>query len=841
MRLFKASIPALVALGVVSCSNVQTSPADAVKLSDGWKIYQDNSKVKYPATVPTTVAGALYDCGQLPSDLFLAENYSTVDKSRFDVPWWFETSFKANPSGGRHFFLKFEGIDYRADIILNDVQLAESENTFGVFKHFEYDVTDFVKASNKLKVKISRAQPGDLNIGFVDWNPHALGESMGIWRDVTLNVTGDVKMDDLYVRPLLDVTDMDEADIVVSCVLTNLTSEPVSASLDGMFNGMEFSFPVRLAASESREVVMTSEDIPAFHVNEPRIWWCQPLGSPELYDIVMNCNVDGVLSDSESVTFGIRDIKSFVDEEGHRQFVLNGEPVLLRGAGWTDDLLLRDTPQSIETQVRYVKDMNLNCIRFENIWGKDRTVYQMCDKYGILAMVGWSCQWEWENYCGLPENGRFGCIASRKDQDLAAEYFETQLKWLRNSPSVIGFLVGSDAIPAPELEERYLEIMSRVDYRPYVNSAADATSEVSGPSGMKMNGPYDFEPADYWYLDERNGGAFGFNTETGIGLNMPVLESLQKMIPADSLWPLSKSWNYHCTTAGSMNTTRNIEKPVAGMYGEATGLEDFIKKAQALDYDGTRVMFEAFRANEPHTTGIIQWMLNSAWPAVYWQLYDWFKVPTAGYYGVKNSNRPVQMVYNYKDNCVYAVNSTRETVGFNALVEVYDTLSTRLLSEEVEVAVNPREPVKVYDLNAFEGKPYFLYLLNEDSGVDNFYCIPSSDTEYSRRSRWYMTPVSTFPDMRFVSDMPEADVVMTVEQTETDGLTDFEVTLTNESDKISYMNAISIKNAGGELIVPAFWSDNYITLMPGCTRVLHCTVDSSLLTGPACFENKTWN
>ena len=823
----KSAAAALVLSGAVACAP-GNAPGDVLKLSDGWTLREDGTSARYPATVPGTVAGALFDCGELPSDLYENDTYAGIDRARFDNPWWYTTNIALGRQKGQHYFLKFEGIDYRADIFFNRKQLAAAEEAYGVFNHFEYDVTDLVRGNNRLEVKVYRAQPGDLNIGYVDWNPRPLGESVGLWRDVTVSVTGDLKMDDVFVKPAVDLETLESAELQVSCTLTNLADKAVEGTLRGSLEGAEFSVPVSLAAGERREVVLTSAEVPALHVDNPRLWWCQPLGEPALYQLSLDCYAGEALSDCEAVTFGIRDVRSWVDEDGARHFSLNGVPLVIRGAGWTDDLLLRDTPASIETQVRYVKDMNLNCIRFENIWGKDRTVYEMCDKYGILAMVGWSCQWEWKNYCGLPETDPYGCINTPEDMALAASYFEYQVKWLRNHPSVFVWLVGSDTTPNPELERMYLDIFGKLDYRPYVNSAARRFSTVSGPSGMKMNGPYDFEGPDYWYLDRRNGGAFGFNTETGIGLNMPAPESLQRMMPADSLWPLSKTWNFHCTNAGGMNRTDRLVRNLTGLYGAPTDFMDFVKKGQAADYDGTRAMFEAFRANEPASTGIIQWMLNSAWPSVYWQLYDWYLVPTAGYYGTKKANEPLQAVFNYADNSVYAVNATGTAAARQLSAVAYDVAGNPVFEEIREADFLPGKPEKVFDLSELDGEAFFLFLKIE-GGADNAYCIPAKDNVYSRRAQWYVTPIESFSDMGFVTRLPKVDVAVRTEKAVVDGNTVFTVTLENRSAQVAYQNVLSLKSeTDGRLVTPAFWSDNYFSLEPHASKTVTCTVDGGI-------------
>ena len=103
-------------------------------------------------------------------------------------------------------------------------------------------------------------------------------------------------------------------------------------------------------------------------------------------------------------------------------------------------------------------------------------------------------------------------------------------------------------LPHPDLEKRYDALLPLLDpTRPALKSCGTVVSKVSGPSAVKMNGPYDYVTPDYWYLDTKNGGvAFGFNTETGPGPQPPTLETLQRMFPADHLWPIDSVWNFHC-------------------------------------------------------------------------------------------------------------------------------------------------------------------------------------------------------------------------------------------------------------------------------------------------------
>ena len=805
----------------IACAQVKTAPGERDVLSDGWTLSRDGAAQRYDASVPSTVAGVLSESGYFADDLLEGRNYEKVDKSIFDDTWTYATTFEGKPAKCDHAELVFDGLNFYADIFLNGKQIASADTTKGVFIRRAYDVTKLLKRQNKLEVKLRRAQSGDLNHGYVDWNPRPLDESMGIVRPVTLHTTGILSIEDVYVVPDLNVENFETADLSVRVTLRNREARPVEGTLVLNLQDAETGmFPVALAAGETKEITLTPRDVAMLHINKPRVWWTYDMGTPELYSLAVCAEVEGVVSDVQETTFGIRKIESRLTEDDYRQFTLNGKDILLKGAGWTDDIFMRDTPESIERQVRYVMDMNMNLIRFENIWGKDDTVYDLCDELGVLTLVGFSCQWEWENYCGLPEVGHFGCINGQEVEDLAVRYFHDQVVRLHNHPSVIAWLTGSDRIPNPGLEERYLKIFEKEDYRPYVCSAKNMKS-LAGWSGAKMEGPYEFVGADYWYKDTEAGGAFGWNTETGIGANLPQLESLKKMIPEDALWPISDVWGYHCTASGSdMNSMRVLQEVVNGQYGGFDGLEDFVRKAHAVDYDGTRAMFEAFRVRVPKSTGIVQWMLNSAWPSLYWQQYDWYGVPTAGYYGTKKACEPRQLLFDYATRKVYAVNESADAEPhvMQATLKVFDAASKLIGTETKPVTVGYREVVPVFDLRRFDGRPHFVALtLTDDSGlaVDNFYVIPAKDNEYDwKKTNWYITPITRYADLGFAFNQAGAEVEMTVDGNQ--------VTLENKSDVIAYMNILKAKDADGNLVVPAYWSDNFFPLLPGEKKTVTC-------------------
>ena len=734
--------------------------------TDGW----------IQAKVPSTIMGVLTDNG-IEKEALTADDYANINKSQFDKSWWYRTTFNLPAlKEGEHVLLDFDGISYRANVWLNGQQIANSQEMAGPFRQFEFDVTKEIDKENVLAVEVFRAQPGEPNIGFVDWNPRPADESMGIYREVRVKTCGNVAVSHSAVRSRVNTETLDEAWLTVVTELKNLSDQSVEGIVKGSADGQPFSCPVTLAAGENRRFTLPTE----IHIDHPRLWWCHHMGKPELCDLHLEfvesidngkwimdsvqtmdngeLIIDNCVSDSEDVRFGIREVKSYLTDEGYRGFMLNGKKVLLRGAGWTDDIYLRDTPERNRLQLEYVRDMNMNTVRLEGFWGTSQSLYDLCDELGLLILVGWSCHWEWESYLGSPTEEPYGGIISPENIALVAKSFEDQVMWLRYHPSIIGWFVGSDRIPKPELEKQYQQFLSQEDDRDYIISAKNLESEISGWSGTKMAGPYEYVGPSYWYLPEAPGGAFGFNTETGIGAQLPVKESLQKML-GQQLLPIDSRWNILCTASSSeMNSLGKLNEVIQQRFGEAKDIDEYLYRADMLNYESTKAMFESFRVRWPHTTGIVQWMLNSARPSIYWQLYDYYMQPNAAYYGVKKANAPVQLIYDYYTKAVYAVNETLEPVSGQANGQwIFDNGQLIMDNGQLSAANNyqlsivncqlpPQTVVKVFDVDIKDAAAAFLFLkLTDEKGNEiarnEYFIVDEKDTYNWAKTNWVHTPI----------------------------------------------------------------------------------------------------
>lgn len=789
--------------------------ANATSLTlEKWQVKTDNGWIN--ASVPSTLMGVLTANGIEPEALTAAD-YARIDKKQFEKSWLYRTTFKMPVlKAGEHAILNFDGICYRANVWLNGQQIADSQEMAGTFRQFEFDVTSKIRQENVLEVEVFRAQPGEPNTGFVDWNPRPADESMGIWREVRVKTCGAVSVAHSAVRSRVNTKTLDEAWLTIATELTNHSEKPVSGQVTGTIEGQTFAYPITLNPHEKRSIALPSE----IHITHPRLWWCHNMGKPELCDMHLAFSENGQTSDVEDIRFGIRETHSYLTEEGYRGFTLNGKPILLRGAGWTDDIYLRDTPATNRLQLEYVRDMNMNTVRLEGFWGTSQNLYDLCDELGLLILVGWSCHWEWEDYLGAPCDERYGGINTPEKIDLIAKSFRDQVMWLRYHPSIIGWFVGSDMLPMPELERQYQTILKDNDDRDYLISAKDMTSELSGKSGTKMAGPYEYVGPSYWYLPEAPGGSFGFNTETGIGAQLPVKESLERML-GQQLFPINDRWNILCTVSSqNMNSLRQLNEVIHQRFGDSKDINEYLYRADILNYESTKAMFEGFRVRRPHTTGIIQWMLNSARPSIYWQLYDYYKQPNAAYYAVKKANAPIQLIYDYHTKAVYAVNETLQPATLKASMQLFKNGS--ISSDEQQIEVGARTVVKVFNIDTIGAPASFLFLKlkdqdNQEIATNEYFLTAETDTYDWSKTSWVNTPITHYASYAMLDEISSKDYQLTFKQTSKE---QYEVTVSNPTDKVAFMIRLTAKDEQGQLICPAYWSDNYLILAPGETRTV---------------------
>lgn len=818
-----------------------------------------NAEGWYRVTVPHTLVGALVEGGhfadpysgmnlrQIPGTTYpIGERFTllpTPADSPFKSSWWYRTEFVVPAARtGRAHWLNFHGINYRANIWVNGTRIASADEVAGAFRRYEFDVTSLIRVGepNGLAVEVFGPEPEDLAFMWVDWNPTPADKNMGLWGKVYLADSGPVALRHPHVITRLDLPSLQTAELTVTAELWNATDQPMNGILRGVIEEIKFSRPVSLRPRERRIERFTSKEVPALRIKDPRLWWPYRYGPQNLYALALDVEVNGSISDRQDVRFGIQQMTSELTDKGHRLFKVNGKPILIRGGGWASDMLLRPASTvRLEAELRYVREMGLNTIRLEGKLEGDE-FYDLADRYGILLMPGWCCCDQWEKWDKWDAEDYRVAPASQRDQILR----------LRNHPSVFVWLNGSDFPPPTKVEQAYLDILKELEWsKPVLSNATDAPGPLSGPSGVKMRGPYDYVPPSYWLTDTKNGGAFGFATEIGPGAAVPPIESLRRMLPPEHLWPIDDVWRFHAG-GDEFKDLKLFTEALEARYGHATSAEDYARKAQALTYEGQRAMFEAFGRNKYTATGVIQWMLNNAWPSMIWHLYDYYLRPGGGYYGTKKACEALHVQYSYDDRSVVVVNDLHQRfTGLKVSVEVRDVNLEPKFSREavVDVAADDvARAIQIPDLPNLS-TTYFVRLKLADStgkpvGTNFYWLSTREDVLDWGQTKWYYTPTKRHADLTALARLPATTLAVSARFDETGREEMAYVAVRNTGQSLAFQVHLKvIDSQSGEEILPVFWEDNYFELFPGEKREIRVSYPRDQRKGAPVVEVDAWN
>ncbi len=857
---------------------------EKLALRDGWSLQSSGRVDKggevistakfqptgwYTVSVPTTVVAALVKQKIYPDPTFgmnlrsipgttypIGANFSNIpmqQDSPFIIPWWYRKAFVL-PAGykGKTIWLDFGGINYRANIWLNGKQIAKSDDVAGAWRTYEFNVTEAAipGKQNVLAVQAFSPTDKDLAITFVDWYPAPPDKNMGLFREVEIRTTGPVAV--RYPAVVSRVDSDQKAHLTVTALLKNGTNQPVKGVFKGRIEKTEFSQEVELAPNEQRDVTFDPAQVAQLNADHPRLWWPAQMGKPELYVLNMEFETNGKVSDKTETKFGIREITSELNQSGKRVFSVNGKKILIRGGGWSPDMMLRPNSQRLRDEFRYVQDMGLNTIRLEGKF-EPKEFFDLADERGILVMAGWCCCDHWEHWPNWkPE-----------DFTISAQSLRDQIYRLRSHPSLLVWLNGSDNPPPPDVEQTYLKVEKDLMWpNPVISSATGKPTTITGDSGVKMSGPYEYIAPAYWMEDAlwashpQNcneggcGGGYGFNTLTSPGPAVPPIESIHAMLPKEHWWPIDDWWNYHAG-GQQFKDLHVFTDALNARYGTATSVEDYASKSQAQAYEGIRAMYEAYSRNKYTSGGVIQWMLNNGWPSMIWHLYDFYLRPGGGYFGAKTAMQALDPIYGYDDHSIYVVNSRYEDAkGLRVVTKILNLDATEKFSNESTVDVPADGVVKVVSIPDVEGlsATYFVALRVQDANGkelgSNFYWLSTKpETIDWTKSTWYATPTATFADFTALAQLPKVKLTVAQHSMRQGENEITHVTIENPTKNLAFFVRLKVdKGKGGEEILPVLWQDNYVSLLPGEKREIAATYRASELgAAKAYVEMSGWN
>lgn len=752
------------------------------------------------ATVPGTVLTSYLNDGAIADPNF-GENQYAISDSFFTADFWYRDEFTAPAATrtGQHYWLNFDGINWKAEVYLNGQHVGRID---GGFMRGKFDVTALIHpdAVNALAVRIIRnANPGSakdkegptVNGGALgrdnptyhasagwDWMSTIRGRNSGIWSNVTLTTSGAVTIENPLVTTTLPLPDTSTADVTIAATLHNFESHPVTGTLQAKFGDVVVEQPVTLEPSSSKTVNFAPATQAALHIAHPRLWWPNGYGDPNLYPVAITFLVNGKPSDTAHFNAGIREF-TYSEDGGVLRIWINGRRFIAKGGNWGfPESMLRYRAREYDTAMRYHRDEHFNIVR--NWVGQtgDEAFYDAADRNGIVV---WQDFWLANPWDGPnPDNNRLFLNNAR-------DY----LLRIRNHASLGLFCGRNEGYPPQPIDDGLRAMVADLEpHSHYISSSADGP--VSG------HGPYRVEPLKEYFLHT----PAKMHSEIGAP-NVPELPIMERTLSPDGLWPIGPQWRLHDYYPNNPFTTA-VEKS----YGGAKNVDEYVSLAQFVDYDAYRGMFESQSKNR---LGLLIWMSHPAWPSILWQTYDYFFDTDAAYFAAKKACEPLHIQWNAAADTVEVVNySAGNQTDLTARAEVLDIDGT--VKWQKTATLDSREDSTASPITmqypAGLARTHFIRLVllkGETVLSTNFYLHSMTGEDY--------TGIRSLPPVRVKM---KSRIKRAGENWE------IEAELRNESKTPALMVRVkAVRAKSGDPIVPALYDDNYIALMPGERRTIH--------------------
>jgi len=757
------------------------------------------------ATVPGTVLSSYANVGAIPDPNF-GQNQLHISDSYFYSDFWYRTEFTAPSKSSQQFaWLNFDGINWKAEVYLNGEKLGRIE---GGFMRGQFDVSKRILPGrvNALAVRIEKnATPGSAkqktfevcaknggglgadnptyhaSIGW-DWIPTMRGRDIGIWGDVSLTISEAVTIENQFFSSRLPLPDTSSADLTLQADLINHRDHPFSGTVHFQLGDLRIQQRVQLAPQERKTITLDPSANPALHLKNPKLWWPVGYGEPHLYDAQISLEAGGKTIDKRAFKAGIRHM-TYSEDGGDLRIWINGRRFIARGGNWGfGESMLRYRAREYDVAVRYHREMNFTMIR--NWVGQigDEAFYEACDRHGVVV---WQDFWLANPWDG-PEPD---------DNDLFLKNVQDLVLRIRNHPSVGLYCGRNEGFPPEPIEQGIRKILG--DLHPdlhYIPSSADQF--VSG------HGPYWANPARFYFMaaDKK------LHSEIGAP-NIPSLDSVRLMMPEKALWPQALDWGLHDFCLQGAMGGAGFRAIIENSFGGATSAEEWIKLAQFVNYDTYRAMFEA---QSKYRMGVLLWMSHSCWPSFVWQTYDYFFEPTAAYYGCKKGSEPLHIQWNCANETIEVVNyNAGKITGLTASVEILnldgkrvDLKSATLDSDEdsTTTCINMKYPAEV--------SPVHFLRLALSRGSETI------------SSNFYMRGIQQ-NDFRAIRQLPAPKLNTTTTTVRKGNLWELSTRVRNMGASPALMVRVkAVRNKTGDRILPAIYSDNYVSLMPGETRTI---------------------
>ena len=847
----------------------------------------------YAATVPGTVLQTLVDRGVYPDPYYGLDNLAIPEKlARQD--YWYRASFTVPPeAAGKQLTIVFNGINYASDVWLNGQHLGSTE---GAFIRGQFAIQP-VAGENVIAVRVSPPphpgipheqsiaagvgpNGGQLAIDgptFVategwDWIPGIRDRDTGLWLPVELQAHGTVKIGDPHVVTDLPLPRTDSADMYITVPINNSAGAPAQVTVRAAFDDVTVEKTVTAAPGTS-EVKLTPAEFRQLHVLNPKLWWPNGYGDPTLHALTLTATTGGAVSDTKTLKFGIREVSydlSLFDSKGalrrvtvqptngyldgeklidvthagikqtphgwvesltpagetspavtdasadalpepHLTLRVNGVKIAARGGNWgMDDAMKQSSRARLAPYFRLQREAHMNIIRNWMGNNDEEQFYELADENGMMILNDF---WQsTQNYQIEPEDPQ---LFLKNARDVIARY--------RNHPSIVVWFGRNEGVPYPTLNEGLDDAVAQLDGTRWYTGSSNSI-ELQG------SGPYDYRPPAGYFTDL----ATGFSVESGTP-SLATLESVERSVPKADLWPLSDTLAYHDWHFSGNGDTHGFMAALSTMFGAPDSFEDFERKAQMMNMEDHKAMYEGFLGHLwTKNSGHLLWMSHPAWPSNIWQLYSWDYDTSAAYYGAKEANQPLHVQLNLPDNKLVVINTTQgdqpgmtvETriVGLDgaALFNRTDTVDAGA-NRKTDLADVPLTPIL-----AAHGAALVELVLKNAQGQEvdrNFYWRGRDEAAYRALDQLAQTPLA----LTAAAPVRDGDDMLV------------RATIDNPGKVPALEAKLTLVDGAGAQVLPAYYQDNYVSLLPGESRTIDIRFPADTPVNRATLKLRGWN
>ena len=791
-----------------------------------------------PGVVPGTVFVAYVEAGREENPDW-GDNIYRVDESFYNRSFWYRTTFpRPTQSEGRRTILTLEGINRYAWVCFNGKKLGQIK---GHVQTVHYDITDLLKDENTLAIRVDMPDSKHIarNASFVnyvcptyvashswDWMPYVPGLNCGITNDIYLKFTNDTDIRNTWVRSFLDRT-YTQASVNVETQAVNLTNDSISITLQATIQPGGFTSVREVLLAPQQTVTVVFDTI---CIENPQLWWPNGSGPQNLYTCTIEAlpltgEQGGGHGNTQVTTFGIKEYR-YRKENTALTLYVNGQKTFCKGGNWgMSDYLLRCHRSEYDRRIRLHADMHFNMIRLWTGCVTDEEFYEACDRYGIMV---WDDFWLTGPYTGLtgPDDTK-EFLANAQDKVIR----------LRNHPSLCIWCGCNEGTPYDELNENLADIIATYDGNDRLYQPNSHYGNGLSGSGWWKN----FPTEDYFSKGIWGGGGdlgdrvdWGFRSELGMG-GFTTFESFREFMPEDYWWdnkqgPQNDMWEKHFfsdqAAYGGAADASGYFNSVVTSYGQPDGVESFCEKAQFLNIETMKAIYEGWQDNLWNTaSGILFWMSQPAYPCFIWQTYDYYYDATGCYWGARKGCEPLHIQWNCSSQQINVVNTspTLET-GLSASIEMFQMDGSPYASNTttisgIEVPAASVTHIWRFPATAPSGVFFIRLKLFDEEGhllSENFY---------------WKNKAGNKNDFTALNTLPKAELrckTISYPSPISNNLKEMAIEVSNLSSTTAFGIRVRLVDAAtGRRILPVTMEENYFTLFAGESRTLHLVYEAS--------------